>query len=227
MKTCSCSALLACIGIFIQVELLQFTLFVSDANAQTIVQVTMQNIAFDPQDITITQGTTVKWTNQDNFLHTVTSGSPGSPNGIFNSGNMNRFATFSFVFQNTGVYPYYCMIHGSAMTGTVTVQQKTKVSDTQQIGPAAVTLFQNVPNPFNSETMFSYDLAKKGDVVLSVYSAAGQKIWEHADHSVNPGRHSVRWDASNLSGSTLGAGMYIFTLRYEGLVTSRRMVYLK
>jgi plastocyanin len=61
-------------------------------------------------------GTTVKWTNNDNVAHDVTS-----QNNLFFSGNMDPGATFSRTFQTTGSFPYYCTIH-SRMTGTVTVQ---------------------------------------------------------------------------------------------------------
>ncbi len=85
-------------------------------------EVFIQNIAFNPQSITVTAGTTIKWTNKDNVAHTVSSGTPGSPNGIFESGNMNASATFSFMFNTKGTFPYYCKLHQDTMTGTVVVQ---------------------------------------------------------------------------------------------------------
>lgn len=85
-------------------------------------EVFIQNIAFSPQSITVTAGTTIKWTNKDNVAHTVSSGTPGSPNGIFESGNLNNGGTFSFTFNTKGTFPYYCKLHQDTMTGTVVVQ---------------------------------------------------------------------------------------------------------
>lgn len=85
-------------------------------------EVFVQNISFSPKSITINTGTTIKWTNKDNVAHTVTSGTPGSPNGIFESGNLSNGATFSFMFNTKGTFPYYCKLHQDTMTGTVVVQ---------------------------------------------------------------------------------------------------------
>lgn len=85
--------------------------------------VSMQNIAFQPSAITIHVGTTVVWKNNEtsNIPHTVTSGTPNAPNGVFDSGTLNPGQSFQFKFNNPGTFPYYCRIHGAMMTGTVTV----------------------------------------------------------------------------------------------------------
>lgn len=85
-------------------------------------EVWMQGNAFNPASRTITAGTSVTWTNKDGNIHTATSGTPGSPDNVFNSGNMNSGATFSFKFNNVGTFKYYCTIHGAMMTGTIVVQ---------------------------------------------------------------------------------------------------------
>ncbi len=85
-------------------------------------QVYMANTAFNPASLTVSKGTQVKWTNQDPFNHTVTSGTVGSPDGIFDSGNVGSGGTFTFTFNTSGTFKYYCRIHGAAMTATVVVQ---------------------------------------------------------------------------------------------------------
>ncbi len=81
--------------------------------------------AYDPLDLTIPVGTTVRWTNLDpNQVHTVTSGpsdgTVGTPDGIFDSGFMAEGDTFTYTFTEEGVFPYYCLPH-PWMVGTVTV----------------------------------------------------------------------------------------------------------
>lgn len=85
-------------------------------------EVYIQNISFNPKSLTVGMGTTVKWTNKDNVAHTVTSGTPGSPNGTFDSGNLGNGATFSFTFNTKGTFQYYCKLHQDTMSGTVIVQ---------------------------------------------------------------------------------------------------------
>lgn len=84
-------------------------------------EVFMRYTMFEPQSISVPVNTTITWTNMDAMPHTATSGTPGSPTGLFNSGTLNEGQTFSFMFTVAGAYPYYCLVHGGAMTGTVTV----------------------------------------------------------------------------------------------------------
>lgn len=85
-------------------------------------EVWMQGNTFNPASKTVAAGTAITWTNKDQTLHTVTSGTPGAANGLFNSGNMSGGATFTYTFDTTGTFRYFCIIHGSMMTGTIIVQ---------------------------------------------------------------------------------------------------------
>jgi plastocyanin len=85
-------------------------------------EVWMQGMSFNPSTKTISVGTTITWTNKDSFAHTVTSGVPNAPDGMFNSGNLNSGVTFSYKFNTAGSYKYYCIIHGAMMTATMIVQ---------------------------------------------------------------------------------------------------------
>ena len=79
-------------------------------------------IYYDPQTIDVAVGTTVAWENQDNTVHTVTSGnSDAGPDGIFDSEMMSAGDTYEFTFSDAGNYDYYCTFH-PWMAGTVNVE---------------------------------------------------------------------------------------------------------
>lgn len=78
--------------------------------------VNMSGLAFIPQTLRVTAGTTVTWTNNDSSTHTVTSNT-----GLFESGNMAKGATFSQTFNQKGTFDYYCKIHPS-MIGKIIVE---------------------------------------------------------------------------------------------------------
>ena len=82
--------------------------------------------SFDPSSVTINQGDTVLWT-WDSSPHSTTSGTPGMPNGLWDSGIRNSGATFTYTFNTPGSFPYYCTVHGACcgMTGMVTVINST------------------------------------------------------------------------------------------------------
>ena len=85
-------------------------------------EVWMQNTNFNPKDKTITVGTNITWINKDSYNHTVTSGTPGNPDGRFSSGTLGSGASYSHTFNTAGTFNYYCTIHQSMMTGSITVQ---------------------------------------------------------------------------------------------------------
>jgi len=78
--------------------------------------VSIKNFAFTSNNISVTKGTTIKWTNNDGVTHTVTA-----DDGSFDSGSLTNGASFSHTFSTAGTYTYHCSIH-TTMTGTVTVQ---------------------------------------------------------------------------------------------------------
>ena len=88
---------------------------------------TMGDKAFSPNPIEVKVGEGITWSNDDTQIHTVTSGistindtANAGPDGVFDSGVMNPDATFDFVFDTAGTYPYYCTLHPQ-MVGTVNV----------------------------------------------------------------------------------------------------------
>ncbi|MDX1953539.1 MAG: Ig-like domain-containing protein [Verrucomicrobiota bacterium] len=82
--------------------------------------VSVGNNFFNPANITINQGDTVRWTWIGNG-HTVTSGTRPTASGLFNSGLRNNGAVFTFTFNDAGVFPYFCQPH-AGQNGSVTVQ---------------------------------------------------------------------------------------------------------
>ena len=77
---------------------------------------------YDPQDITVSVGTTVKWINNDETIHTVTSGTvEGGPTGIFDSSIIDAGNSYEFTFDSSGTFDYYCIVH-PWMMGSVTVE---------------------------------------------------------------------------------------------------------
>ncbi len=77
--------------------------------------------AFYPTNITIAKGTTVTWVNMDFVQHAVTSGSKGAPTGLFHSHELSHMQSFSYTFNTSGTYQYYCDIH-PGMIGAVSVE---------------------------------------------------------------------------------------------------------
>ncbi|MDM7926039.1 MAG: T9SS type A sorting domain-containing protein, partial [bacterium] len=90
------------------------------------------------------------------------------------------------------------------------------------IAPAAFTLSQNFPNPFNPGTLIRFTLPKAGFVRMRVTDVLGRQAALLAAGHYAAGPHSVRWDASGLS-----AGVYLCVLEFGDEVRARRMLLVK
>jgi len=78
-------------------------------------EVKIDNFSFSPQEITVSAGTTIIWTNRDDIPHTVVS-----DDKIFKSKVLDTDQQFSFTFAKPGTYPYFCSVHPK-MTGKIVV----------------------------------------------------------------------------------------------------------
>jgi plastocyanin len=67
-------------------------------------------------------GDTVRWVWVGFMEHSSTQGPcpPCNDGGDWNSG-VKTSGFFNFTFNSEGTFPYFCIPHGSAMTGTVIV----------------------------------------------------------------------------------------------------------
>jgi plastocyanin len=89
----------------------------ADQKAPTTVEVKIDNFSFMPAIITVTAGTTIRWTNRDDIPHTVVS----DDRTTFKSKPLDTDEQFSYTFTKPGTYDYFCSIHPK-MTGKVVVQ---------------------------------------------------------------------------------------------------------
>jgi plastocyanin len=72
---------------------------------------------FSPAQITVKAGTTVTWTNHDNFTHSVRiPPQNGKVVGIMHPGQ-----SVTYTFASSGTYQYDCSFHPQNMKGTVVV----------------------------------------------------------------------------------------------------------
>lgn len=74
-----------------------------------------------PPVIEIEKGKQVTWVNEDSAFHSVTSGFYDSPSDLFDSGYLDPFESYTVVFDDAGVYDYFCTLH-PWMKGQVIVE---------------------------------------------------------------------------------------------------------
>ncbi len=81
---------------------------------KTAEAVSIRGFAFNPANLAINAGTTVKWTNEDSAPHSIKSEN-------FKSGTLSSGDSYEFRFVTPGIYDYNCGIHPS-MKGQIIVK---------------------------------------------------------------------------------------------------------
>jgi len=98
---------------------------ITEENALQIIEeentVVILNHEFNPDPITIKSGTTITWINLDVVAHTVDSGTHENPADLFESGSLKQDESFSYTFNEPGVYVYHCDPH-PYMEGVIIVE---------------------------------------------------------------------------------------------------------
>ena len=88
--------------------------------------------------------------------------------------------------------------------------------------PAAFTVAQNSPNPFNPDTSIQFTIPESANVTVEIYNAAGQKVDTVFNEFSTAGSHSVTWD-----GSTYSSGVYFYKVQSSGYSKTMKMTLLK
>jgi len=83
-------------------------------------------------------------------------------------------------------------------------------------------LLQNHPNPFNPTTTIKYRLKEGGVVTLKLYDVLGKEIKTLVNEEKNKGRYTYNFD-----GSDLPSGVYIYQLRVNDFMASKKLMLIK
>jgi len=94
--------------------------------------------------------------------------------------------------------------------------------------PEVYSLKQNYPNPFNPITWISYDLPKSSRITIEIYNILGQKVRTLVDNCFQPkGTHEISWNALDDRGQMAASGVYIYTIKANDFISSKKMLLLR
>jgi hypothetical protein len=93
--------------------------------------------------------------------------------------------------------------------------------------PTKTILRTNYPNPFNPITIVRYELARPVRVTLRIYDVNGKLVKVLVDRNREAGYYEVGWNATNERGGPVSSGVYFYRFEADGVVQTRKMVFLK
>jgi len=91
-----------------------------ESAAPKVVAVVIREFKFEPETLTVNEGDTVEWRNDDAVPHTATADGEVE-NPVFDSGNIQTGAAWRYIAQKKGTYNYICTLHPN-MKGKLIVQ---------------------------------------------------------------------------------------------------------
>ncbi len=93
--------------------------------------------------------------------------------------------------------------------------------------PDGPQLQQNVPNPFNSETVISWFLLRPGAARVEVFALTGQRVAVLHRGQKKAGVHRLHWDGRDDRGRQLASGVYLYRLVTDESVQTRKLTLLR
>ncbi len=83
-------------------------------------------------------------------------------------------------------------------------------------------LHQNYPNPFNPTTTIRYEIPEDGIVTIKIYDILGQKVTTLLNEFKKADRYEVKFSASGLA-----TGVYIYRIKVNDFIESKKMILLR
>ena len=134
--------------------------------------------------------------------------------------DQGRFGLFAFQQDADGIAGYFDNI--------VVTTNPTGIDDEIQLElPEKFSLSQNYPNPFNPTTTIEFNIEKADHAKIVVYNSAGELVKTLTDNQYAAGTHQLNWDATDLSGSKVSAGIYLYSLQTSNKIETKKMILLK
>jgi hypothetical protein len=88
--------------------------------------------------------------------------------------------------------------------------------------PKYFWLYDNYPNPFNSETRIAFDLPKAERVRLEIFDLLGRNVATLASGLMSAGNHETVFEGRNLA-----SGVYVYRLQAGQFVAAKKLVMIK
>ena len=88
--------------------------------------------------------------------------------------------------------------------------------------PVIYTLGQNYPNPFNPTTTINYSIPQSGYISLKVFNLLGEEVATLFEGEQQAGNYNITFNATDLV-----SGIYVYQLRSENFIETKKLVLVK
>ncbi len=148
--------------------------------------------------------------------------------------NTSSETNYSFVDQevsNNSTYYYWLqnvdLNNHSDFHGPISVTLMNGSEVIPPVIPAVTELRSIYPNPFNPTAIVSYNMAKAGNVTITVFNVKGEKVRNLVNESKSAGTFQVSWNGNDENGSSCTSGIYYVKMTAGKYTTTQKVVLAK
>jgi hypothetical protein len=133
-------------------------------------------------------------------------------------------------------YNHHFMCHGGFSTDRPDLYGRTDMEALVDIlkitiaggeVPPSHAVLWNAPNPFAGSTRISLSVPVGGEATVSIFDAAGRKVYEIYRGEVTQGVNNFSWNGMDGSGRELASGVYFCKIEVGAISVSRKMLKIR
>ncbi len=142
---------------------------------------------------------------------------PDNPGGDYNL----NIVPWASSLQDSG---FACTIDSIEMSvydrNTLSITSENNL--TENIAPKIIKLHQNYPNPFNPSTIIKFQIPELSFVSLKVYDVLGNEVARLVNREKQAGEYEI-----NFSNNELSSGIYLYQLKTNNFLETKKMILLR
>ena len=119
------------------------------------------------------------------------------------------------------------LLNETVITQDYSIEINQTLATHDYILPTKISLGNNFPNPFNSNTYIKYALDQDENIRISITDLQGRLIKVLFDGPQSRGEKFIRWDGTNASGISARSGIYFCTLETQYKKIAKKMLFLQ
>jgi hypothetical protein len=83
---------------------------------------------------------------------------------------------------------------------------------------------QNYPNPFSDFTIINFEIARKTSVLISIFNASGNLIFDKKYDHLIPGTYDLVWHGRNEFGKPIPPGAYYYSIQTDNQYITKKII---
>gem|GEM_PF-2484209 len=109
---------------------------------------------------------------------------------------------------------------------SINISEKTHVNSNMQL-ISDFALFNAYPNPFNSSTVISYQLAKPCYVDIRIFDINGRDVKTLSHNKQPAGNYKIPWDGTNSDNEPMPSSIYFIKLKAENYTAIKKVTLIR